>query len=50
MKHMNYENRYEIKKEKSGTWAIFIRFTGDIYQDCFDSKEDALQHLKETFG
>lgn len=42
--------RYEIKQEKSGTWAIFIRFTGDIFQDCFETKQDAVEFLQETFG
>jgi len=45
----NYLDRYEIKKEKSGTWAIFIRVTGDIFQDGFDSNQDALDFLKQTF-
>jgi hypothetical protein len=47
---MNYETRYEIKKEGSGTWTIFLRFTGDVFQEGFDSKRDALHFLKETFG
>jgi hypothetical protein len=46
---MNYENRYSIVKEKSGTWTIFLR-TGDVFQEGFDSKEDAIQFLNETFG
>lgn len=47
---MSYLERYDIVKEKSGTWAIFIKFTGDIFQDCFESKQDAINFLKETFG
>lgn len=47
---MSHLERYEIKKEKSGTWAIFIKFTGDIFQDCFDSRQDAVEFLNETFG
>lgn len=47
---MNLANRYDIVKEKSGTWAIFIKFTGDIFQDGFDSKKEAIQFLKETLG
>lgn len=42
--------RYEIKKEASGTWAIWIKATGDIFQDCFESRQDAVDFLKETFG
>ncbi len=47
---MNYEARYEIKQETNGTFAIVIRMTGDIFQEGFDSKKDALKFLKETFG
>jgi hypothetical protein len=47
---MNYENRYEIKKENNGTYSIFIKFTDDIFQDGFDSKKDAQQCLMDIFG
>jgi len=46
---MNHLDRYEIKKEKGG-WTIFIKFTGDVFQDCFETKENAIEFLNETFG
>jgi hypothetical protein len=47
---VNYETRFEIKKENNGTFSIFTKMGGDIFQDGFDSQEDAKEFLKETFG
>lgn len=41
-------SRYEIKKV-GNTWTIFLK-NGDEFQEGFDSKEDAMEFLDETFG
>lgn len=49
-KEMLRLNRYEIKEELDGNWAIIIKCTNDLFQDGFTSKQEAIDLLEETFG
>lgn len=41
-------NRFKIVKEKGG-WTILNRM-GDVFQEGFESEQEAKDFLEETFG